>query len=43
MIGGGPRRSVEGEGFRVSLHCPEIVWFGSDIRYRALVDYPEAE
>ena len=40
-IGGGPRRAVEGEGFRVALRAPEIEWFGSDLRYRALVDYPE--
>jgi diaminohydroxyphosphoribosylaminopyrimidine deaminase/5-amino-6-(5-phosphoribosylamino)uracil reductase len=42
-IGGGPRRSVEGEGFRVSLRDPEIAWFGADLRYRALVDYPQPE
>jgi len=41
-IGGGSRRAVEGEGFRASLRSPEVTWFGPDIRYRALVDYPDS-
>jgi len=40
-IGGGSRRAVEGDGFRACLRSPEITWFGPDIRYRALVEYPQ--
>ncbi len=43
VIGGGPRRAVEGEGFRVKLLAPEIAWFGRDVRYRATVDYTEED
>jgi diaminohydroxyphosphoribosylaminopyrimidine deaminase/5-amino-6-(5-phosphoribosylamino)uracil reductase len=43
VIGGGPRRAVEGDGFRAQLISPEIAWFGSDIRYRAAVRYHEDE
>jgi len=37
VIGGGERRAVEGEGFRIALGDPEISRFGADVCYRARV------